>query len=125
VLPLRTSESSALAAHVDHLAHLAVGLEDFIQRVGDIQNGDGLASRRVLDPSAVWQGSGLGKVESSGFLRSSFQAGKKLRNGHFEMLGNRQYADDGQVSLAPFNTAHVRSVQAADVRKLFLRPSSL
>ena len=56
--------------------------------------------------------------------RSSLQAEKKLRSRHFEVLRNRQYADDCQVSLASFNAAHVRSVKATDVRKLFLRPSS-
>jgi hypothetical protein len=48
-----------------------------------------------------------------------------LRSSHFEMLCNRQYTDDGQVPLASFNAAHVRSVQTTNVRKLFLRPSSL
>jgi hypothetical protein len=47
-----------------------------------------------------------------------------LRNGHFEVLRNRQYAHDGQVPLASFNAAHVRSVEATDVRKLLLGPSS-
>src|ERR1035437_1058658 len=65
------------------------------------------------------------KRELSKFRRSSFQAGEKLRNGHFEVLRNRQYAHDGQVPLASFNTAHVRSVEATDIRKLLLGPSSL
>src|SRR5664279_1997371 len=43
------------------------------------------------------------KVESNTIRSPSFQAGEKLRNGHFEVLGNRQNADDGQVPLAPFN----------------------
>ena len=47
-----------------------------------------------------------------------------MRNGHFEVLRNCQYADEGQVSLASFNAAHVCSVKATDIRKLFLRPSS-
>lgn len=46
----------------------------------------------------------------SEFACPSFQAGEKLRNGHFEVLRDRQYADDGQISLASFNAAHVRSV---------------
>ena len=41
------------------------------------------------------------------------------------MLRNCQYAHQGQVSLASFNAAHVCSVKATDIRKLFLRPSSL
>lgn len=59
------------------------------------------------------------------FRRSPFQAREKLRHGHLEVLCNCQYADDGQVPLASFNTAHVRSVEATDIRKLLLGPSSL
>ena len=58
-------------------------------------------------------------------VRSPFQAGKELRKRHFEMPSNGENADDGQVSFASFDTAHVGPVQTTDVRKFLLRPSSL